>query len=143
MIDVVCDLSHYTNHADYAAAAVGGIKGVFYKATQGLQGSDPTFAASEPKARAAGLWWGAYHFGTGDDGVAQARHFLSSIADPATTLLVLDFEPNLHGPSMTLAQAHDFVRYIHDQTGRWPGFYSGHSIREALGDRPDPILTNC
>ena len=143
MIDVVCDLSHYNDHADYAAAAAAGIKGVFYKATQGAQDADPTFAASEIKARAAGLWWGAYHFGTGDDGVVQATHFLSRIPHPATTLLVLDFEPNLHGASMTLAQAHDFVTCVHDRTGRWPGLYSGHSIKAALGDRPDPILANC
>ena len=143
MIDVVCDLSHYTHNPDYAAAASAGVKGVFYKATQGTQGADPTYAAAEVKARAAGLCWGAYHFGTGEDGVMQATHFLSRIAHPATTLMALDFEPNLHGASMTLAQAHDFVIHIHGQTGRWPGFYSGCSIREALGDRPDPILANC
>ena len=143
MIDVVCDLSHHTSDPDYAAAAAAGTKAVFYKATQGTVDGDPTFAVAEGKARAAGLWWGGYHFGTGDDGVVQADHFLSRIPHPDKTLLALDFEPNPHGTSMTLAQAHDFVTRVHDRTGRWPGFYSGHTIREALGNRPDPILANC
>ena len=143
MIDVVCDLSHYNTRPDYAAAAAGGIRGVFYKATQGVIDGDITFADAEPKARAAGLWWGAYHFGTGDDGTRQAEHFLARIPHPDKTLLALDFEPNPHGPSMTVAQAHDFVIHVHARTGRWPGLYSGNAIKEALGNRPDPILANC
>ena len=143
MLDVVCDLSHHNNEPDFGAAAASGVMAVFYKATQGLQDSDPTFAAAEHRARAVGMYWGAYHFGTGDDGAAQASHFLAHIPDPDTTLMVLDFEPNLHGPSMTLTQAHDFVLHVRDRTGRWPGFYSGCSVKEALGDRPDAILAQC
>ena len=81
MIDVVVDLSHHNPKPDFARAAQAGAKGVIYKASQGTTGIDPTFRNNEPRARAAGLWWGAYHFATGSDGVAQAQHFLAQIAD--------------------------------------------------------------
>jgi GH25 family lysozyme M1 (1,4-beta-N-acetylmuramidase) len=52
------------------------------------------------KAKDAGLLWGAYHFGTGSDGLKQAQHFLDVVGNDPGTLLVLDFEPNPTGPSM-------------------------------------------
>ena len=148
MIEGIVDLSHYTYNPDYAAAAAAGVTGVIYKATQGATGVDPTFASAEAKARAAGLWWGAYHFGTGGDGsdadgVTQAQHFLASIPHPEKTLLVLDFESNPTGPTMTLEQARRFVTHVQEQTGRWPGFYSGDHIKQVLLGTADPVLVNC
>jgi len=35
------------------------------------------------------------------------------------TLLLLDFEANCRGPSMTLEQARAFVTHVHDAIGRW------------------------
>jgi len=49
------------------------------------------------------------------------------------TVIVLDFESNSAGPIMTLEQAHAFVSHVKFEMGRWPGFYSGHDIKEALG----------
>jgi lysozyme len=39
-------------------------------------------------------------------------------------LLVLDFEPNPSGSSMTLEEARAFVTHVHTVTGRWLGLYS-------------------
>jgi lysozyme len=58
-------------------------------------------------------------------------------------VVVLDFEDNPTGSSMTLEEARAFVVHIHDKLGRWPGFYSGHTIKRALGTSVDPILKNC
>ena len=143
MLDVVCDLSHHNTNPDYAAAAAYGVKGVFYKATQGTASADPTFADAEKRARAAGLWWGAYHFATGEDAVAQADWFLSRIPNPATTLMALDFEPNPYGATMTLEQARAFVTHVQARTGRWSVLYSGSLIKEQLGDAADATLVNC
>lgn len=44
---------------------------------------------------------------------------------------------------MTLDDAEEFVDHIHSVTGRWPGFYSGHTIKRVLGNRTDTILANC
>ena len=65
------------------------------------------------------------------------------MGDPAETLLALDFEPNPAGPTLTLEEARAFVTRIHEVTGRWPGFYSGHYIKQVLGTNHDPILANC
>jgi hypothetical protein len=61
---------------------------------------------------AAGLLFGAYHFGTGSDGASQAEHFLDVVQPNADTVVVLDFESNPAGPSMTLEEARAFVTHI-------------------------------
>src|SRR5262249_17707679 len=63
----------------------------------------------------------------------QARHFLDVVQPDDGTVIVLDFESNSAGPIMTLEQAHAFVSHVKFEMGRWPGFYSGHDIKEALG----------
>ena len=142
--DVVVDLSHHTADPDFAVARDrGGIVGVIHKATQGLGFGDPTYADRETNAGAEGLLWGAYHFGTGSDGVQQAEHFLNVVQPADDTLLVLDFEANQQGPSMTLEEARAFVTHVMEATGRWPGLYSGHYIKELLGTSVDPVLRNC
>src|SRR5215471_3679613 len=142
-INVVVDLSHHNGDVDLAAAAGDGILGVIHKATQGLDYQDPLFAENHTKAADAGLHWGAYHFGTGGDGVAQAEHFLEVVQPDPGSLLALDLEPNTQGPSMTLEEARAFVTHVHAMTGRWPGLYSGHYIKELLGAQVDPVLANC
>ena len=139
----VIDISHHNGNVDFARAKQDGIIGVFHKATQGTGYTDPTYATRKAAANAAGLKWGAYHFGTGSDGIEQARHFLT-VAEPGPSdLLVLDFEDNPSGTRMTLDGARAFVTYIQLQTGRWPGLYAGSYLKQALGDASDPILGNC
>lgn len=143
LIDTVADLSHHNANPDFAAAAKAGVYGVIHKATQGQNGVDATYALRRPKAEAAGLRWGAYHFGTGSDGVKQAQAFLATVGDPKRLLLVLDLEGNPSGPSMSLEEARAFVTHVQGQTGIWPGIYSGHYIKELLGAATDPILAKC
>jgi lysozyme len=101
------------------------------------------YEVNQRKARLAGLMWGAYHFATGSDGVKQAVNFLDAVGDPEGLLMALDLERNPAGSSMDLAGARAFVTHIFEQTGRWPGLYSGHTIKELLGTARDPILANC
>lgn len=142
-LNVIFDCSHFQQSINFVAAKAGGIVGVIHKASQGVSGSDPTYATHRTAARSAGLLWGAYHFGTGSDGVQQAQHFLQVAAPDAQTLLVLDFENNPQGPSMTLEEARAFVTHIQQVTGRWPGLYAGHYLKQLLGTSADPVLANC
>jgi lysozyme len=89
------------------------------------------------------LFWGAYHFGVGADGVAQADFFVNTVKPDDTTLLVLDFEANAQGPSMNLEEARAFITHLHEVTGRWPGLYGGHYLKELLGTASDPVLNQC
>ncbi|WP_082539920.1 MULTISPECIES: glycoside hydrolase family 25 protein [unclassified Caulobacter] len=142
--NAVADLSHHNTKPDFAKAAADGLIGVIHKATQGQSGVDATYAARRPKAEAAGLLWGAYHFGTGSDGVKQAEHFLKTVGpNHGSMLLVLDLEGNPTGPSMTLEEARAFVTHVHAATGRWPGLYSGHYVKELLHAQKDPVLGQC
>jgi lysozyme len=142
-INVVVDISHHNDSIDFAKAKASGIVGVIQKATQGQSGVDKTYAANRKAALREGLLWGAYHFATGSDGIKQAENFLTIAEPDDNTLLVLDFEPNPTGPSMDLSEAHAFVTHVQQETGRYPGFYSGHYIKQLLVGRVDPVLQNC
>ncbi len=143
MLNCVVDLSHHNGDVDLELAKSDGLVGVIQKASQSTDYTDSTYESNRSKAEAAGLWWGAYHFGVGADGVAQADHFLQRVGVLDETLLVLDFEANPQGPSMTLEEARVFVTHIHEQTSRRPGLYAGHYLKELLGTQTDPILANC
>jgi GH25 family lysozyme M1 (1,4-beta-N-acetylmuramidase) len=140
-LNAVIDISHYNGpDIDFKKVAETGIIGVIGKATQGQAGVDKLYSDNKKKALDAGLLWGAYHFGTGSDGVLQAAHFLETVGDTKDTLLVLDFEHNPTGPSMNLTEARAFVTHINEATGRFPGFYSGNDIKEELGPLSDQVL---
>jgi lysozyme len=66
--------------------------------------------------------WGAYHFATGGDGVAQAEHFLQVVGNFDNTLLVLDFEQNPSGSSMSLDDARNFVTHVNAGNRQVSGF---------------------
>lgn len=140
-LNVIVDLSHHNAKVDFARLKAAGIVGVIHKATQGGGYADPQYASRRAAAGAAGLLWGAYHFGTGDaNGTAQAAHFLQVVGTADRTLLVLDFEQNTQGTSMTLEQAEAFVTVLQQQSGRWPVFYTGSAF---FGAKKDTVLTNC
>lgn len=142
-LNAVIDLSHYNQNLDFQQIRAGGIIGAIHKATQGLRYQDPTYETHRDDATASGLLWGAYHFGTASDGVEQAQAFLEFVKPDDQTLLVLDFEANPHGPSMTLEEARGFITHVQAATGRWPGFYCGYYLKQVLGSAHDPVLGNC
>jgi lysozyme len=141
-LNVVIDLSHYNEVVSFSDIKASGIAGVIHKATQGLGDRDPTYAFRRERAVAAGLWWGAYHFGTNADGAAQARFFLSVVNPGPQDLLALDFEQN-GDDTMTLVQAEQFVMEVFRQTGRYPGFYSDSLIGSLLDGSVNETLRQC
>jgi lysozyme len=141
-LNVVIDLSHYNTVTSFADVKADGVVGVIHKATQGTNWTDSTYASRKQQAEAAGLWWGAYHFGTNIDGTAQAQYFLSIVNPGPNDLLALDFEENSQS-QMTIAQAEQFVTEVFNQTGRYPGFYSDALAGNMLGNSTDSVLANC
>ena len=144
-INVVIDISHHQASVNFDKIKAAGIVGVIHKATQGFTMTDKRYKSRRQKALDAGLLWGAYHFGVGGDGSDQADHFLNVVVPDKQTLIVLDYEPNTQGPTMTLLQAREFVSHVNETVGRFPGLYSGHLIKEQLGNvqTPDPVLSQC
>ena len=138
MIPNVIDISHHNcgpsgdpdDPIDFAAIAAFGVRGIIHKATQGIGVIDRKYAERRAEALAAGLLWGAYHFGTGDDADAQVKHFLAVAQPDASTLMALDHEPN-GGNELDLAGARAFLESLRDQnSGRQPKLYSGNLIKE-------------
>jgi lysozyme len=146
MLNAVIDLSHHNTIANPAKVVKAGVLGVIHKATQGASYVDPTFTKNRKRFTDVGMNFGAYHFGTAGSATAQADHFLSVAG--AEALLVLDFEGNPQGQDMSLLEAEEFVHHIFALTGRYPGLYSGHAIKEALANaginRPEQTeLSKC
>jgi lysozyme len=141
--NVVFDISHHNGRVDLTDSRNAGFLGIIHKASQGWQYSDPMYETNRSNALSNGFLWGAYHFGTGADGVAQADFFLSTANPGNDTLMVLDFEANPAGSSMDILEAQAFVTHVQQQTGRWPGLYAGQYLKELLKGVPDPVLCNC
>jgi lysozyme len=146
-LNAIIDLSHFNQVSDFATIKAAGILGVIHKATQGTHYTDPEYANRRNAALDAGLLWGAYHFADASDGAEQADHFLSTVNPEPGDLLVLDMEQNYSAgqpiPSMNIADAETFVQQIEQQSGRFPGLYSGSYIKQLLGDKKNRTLANC
>ena len=142
-LNAIVDISHHNGTVNLQLAKADGIIGVIHKATQGTTIVDPMYQTNRTQAAGQGLLWGAYHFGTGGDGAAQAQYFLNFVGTYDNTLLVLDFEQNTGGASMSLEEARAFVTEVNQVTGRYPGFYSGSYIKQLLGSAKDPVLAQC
>jgi len=157
-LDAVIDISHLSLVSDFTLMhRHSNILGVIHKASEGGDWVDPVYGERRPQAEAAGLLWGAYHFGTHQySGAEQAAAFLAAVQPGPATLMALDFEPNDRHPdnTMDISQAEEFVRTVHQSTGRLPLVYThptwanggtyGHrglSLGQAIS--PESILTRC
>jgi lysozyme len=157
-LDAVIDISHLSLVTDFTLMRRHShILGIIHKASEGGDWVDPTYTARREQAEAAGMLWGAYHFGSRQySGADQAQAFLAVARPGPGTLMALDFEPNDRHPAntMTIRQAEEFVQTIHQATGRLPLVYThptwanggvygrkGLSLGESIS--PDSILARC
>ncbi|SEP11158.1 lysozyme [Rhodospirillales bacterium URHD0017] len=125
-LDAVIDISRSVTVSDFRRVRQSNILGVIHKASEGGDYADTAYAGRRPQAEAAGLLWGAYHFGTGQySGEQQAAFFLAQARPGPRTLLALDLEANENNPSnsMTVAQGEAFVQMVAQATGRLPVVY--------------------
>jgi lysozyme len=156
-LDAVIDISRGVTVTDFRQVRQSNILAVIHKATEGGDYTDSAYAARRPQAEAAGLLWGAYHFGTGQSPGAQQAAFFLGVARPGPkTLLCLDVEANENNPSnsMRLDQAEQFAQTVAEATGRLPVVYvhptwaNGDPLPNSglsFGARitPDSILARC
>jgi lysozyme len=144
MINCIIDISHHQQSIDFGKVKAAGVVGVIHKATGGTDYRDPMYDTNRQNALAAGLLWGAYHWGTGDaSGADQAQYFLDYAQPDGQTLLALDYEPNVAGakrlgPDMNPQQATDFVNAVQGSQGRFPVLYTGMAMAGHF-----PNLPNC
>jgi lysozyme len=125
-LDAVIDISRGVTVTDFRRVRQSNILGVIHKASEGGDYADTAYAARRPQAEAAGLLWGAYHYGTGQrSGEEQAAFFLQCARPGPRTLLALDLEANDNNPSnsMTIDQGEAFVQTVARATRRLPIVY--------------------
>ena len=135
----VVDLAHGDRVTSFADARAAGVIGIIHKATTGATGHDPLYADRRKAAQAAGLLWGAYHWGTAVPVSGQLDNFLKIAAPDASTLVALDFESD-PGNQMTINDARQFLEGIETRLGRKAVLYSGNLIKQSLGDAVDPFF---
>jgi lysozyme len=130
---MVVDLSHRGPANDYNAVKSDGIVDVIYKATQGTNYTDPTYVDQQRAAKAAGLRWGAYHFGDATDVDAQVKNFMNFASPGPDELFCLDWEDN-GSNTMSADQARQWITQVETALGR-PGqcvIYSGSTAKELI-----------
>lgn len=139
VLDNILDLSHYNLITDGAALKTN-VSAIIHKATQGLTYVDPEYAGRKTLLKDAVLW-GAYHFGTAQDPIAQANHFIDVVGPNSDTLLALDFESNSDTDqgTMSVAQAEAFVTEIKRRTGVYPLLY----LRASFAPETSLVLSQC
>ncbi len=140
---VVIDINHADGSSDgrdlidFKKAYKSGIRGIIHKASEGEHFVDPLYKARKPKAIAAGMLWGAYHFMRPGDVGNQVSHFLNAIAPRLDTdRLMLDYEDE----KLALWQAERWLEVIHITTGQRPWLYGGNVLKEQLARRHTPSL---
>lgn len=131
----VVDLYHKDRVTSFAQARAAGVIGIIHKATTGATGHDPEYAGRRELAKAAGLLWGAYHWGTHTPVEDQVKNFLDTAQPDRDTLVALDFERD--SSQMELDQARAFLEAIEDTLGRKAVLYSGEVAKSKLGHTVD------
>jgi lysozyme len=135
----VVDLYQNDRVTSFQKAADSGIWGIIHKATTGATGKDAKYSSRREPAKAAGLLWGAYHWGTAANVAKQVDNFLKTAQPDDKTLIALDYEVT-SGNQMTVAQAREFMKLVAEKIGRKPVLYSGHLIKEDLGNKKDAFF---
>jgi GH25 family lysozyme M1 (1,4-beta-N-acetylmuramidase) len=138
-VPIVVDLYHFDRVTSFTTARNAGVLGIIHKATTGDGGRDDAYRDRRDQALAAGLLWGAYHWGTNKPAVAQVRNFLDWAKPDAKTLVALDFERDA-ASQMTLQRAREFLTEMANRLGRKPVLYSGATVKGALGATKDEFF---
>lgn len=132
----VVDISHWQENPNFETMHDAGVVGVIHKATESTGYVDADYAPRRPKAEAAGLLWGAYHFLRPGNMVSQARHFVDVAGD--IDLYAADHED----PGVSLDDLKTFLREVENLTGKKPIVYSGHVIKDQVHGRDPDLVDN-
>ena len=136
---MVVDLYHGDSVESFADAKAAGVMGIIHKATTGATGTDDKYQSRRQTAIAAGLLWGAYHWGTAAPIAQQVANFLNLAKPDGNTLIALDFE-RMADDQMTIDGVRAFSDAIFQALQRRPVIYSSDLIKTGLGTAVDPFF---
>jgi len=137
MTDVL-DISHHNEVASWSAIRAAGIIGIIHKASEGNYNVDETYTSRRNEAMRAGLLWGAYHFMRPGSQQEQAEWFIKAAKPGPNDLICADYEDD----EMDLNDLQAFLQAVEGLTGRKAVIYSGHLIKEGVGEKHIPWLAD-
>jgi GH25 family lysozyme M1 (1,4-beta-N-acetylmuramidase) len=139
----VIDISNYQSDIDLAAAKDGGLLAAIFKCTEGSTLADQSFAKFRDAANKIGLPWCSYHYLHHGSIMDQISFYLRTLKPRRGERVCIDYEDN----SCTLDDLREAVRLLVGQSfladlALQITVYSGHLLKEQLGDETDPLLAN-
>lgn len=137
-IPVCIDISHHQGYVDWDEVARAGVLGVIHKATEGTSFVDDMRAENCSRALDAGLGISTYHWlSPGSDPTDQMAFYIETVRPCQGERVVIDYEQD----GCTLGQLHEAVRALIDsELDLQISVYSGHLLKEQLGDTHDEYL---
>jgi GH25 family lysozyme M1 (1,4-beta-N-acetylmuramidase) len=132
---LVIDISYsQSTNIDFVALRAAGVQGVIMKATGSNTGSqyvDSKYRWFLPRARAAGLKIGHYHFNGYGDPTSDANFFCSNIGYVPGDLLALDCESEGSMPYWGPEKANVFHAQVARRLGIYSDTYMSSSVTKA------------
>lgn len=137
-VPVCIDVSHHQGYIDWDEVARAGVKGMIHKATEGTSFEDDMRAENCNAALDAGIAIATYHWlSPGSDPTDQMAFYIDTIRPQRGERVVIDYEED----GCTLDMLHDAVRALLDsELDLRITVYSGHLLKEQLGDTHDAYL---
>jgi lysozyme len=135
---IVIDISHHQpDPIDWARVKNGGTIGCIHKATEGTSYVDDKLFSRMSAAKQAGLLTSTYHFMREDNPTGQMKHYLGTINPVPGERICLDHETS----GTSLAELEEAVTYVKSvRPDLQITIYSGHQIKEQLGNRRSAVL---
>ena len=106
---------------------LSGVDFVITKATEGTTYVNPDCDRVYQDAKRAGYSLGVYHYASGGDALAEAKHFVNNISGYiGEAILVLDFES--YAVNQGVGWAKDWLDAVYNMTGVKPMIYMSNSV---------------
>lgn len=136
----IIDISHWQEITTMADIKAGGVLAVIMKCTQGTTYLDPTFKSRYRDAIKIGLPVSTYHYlDAGKDPALQMDWYLKNLQPRQGERVCIDYEAE----GSTLSDLKKAVQRVMDaRPDLQITVYSGHLIKQVLGDKYDALLAD-
>lgn len=120
------------------------VVGLIHKATEGSTFNDRKFKARREASKKNNLLFGSYHLGLAGDPIKQAKFYLITIGNHENEILALAIE-GVDSKFMSLAEAEEFIKYIFNETGKYPLLYINHIVYKEINSKYDDnsVFSKC
>jgi lysozyme len=134
------DISHWQGFPDFAQVKAAGVIAMIHKCTEGTSYVDQNRKMNCANAIKEGIKVATYHWLSPNSDVdAQMRHYLDELRPVPGERVVLDYEED----GCTLDDLKAAVAFLlADPRGLEVTVYSGHLLKQQLGDAHDPYLAD-